>query len=522
MAQPSFDPDKYLSEKAKAAPFDPDKYLSEKNSAGAPAPPPAGSKLETAVQGFGNGLTLGYAPQLQALSEKYIVDPLASSLYDLPPQPDESYVQKRDKLIQRQEDLFKENPKTALGSQLAGGAASGLATMGLMPEVAGAKAATLGSRVLSGAIQGGKAGAVIGAVANPGDTKGEVSALQIPDRIANTAKGGLTGAVLGGATPLVAEGVTGAAQGLSGRLKDFAEKTALNATGATGKQVSQFGDNAGRELLDQKIVRFGDTQSKISSRATQALDDANSQIDESLKKLADSGVTVDENKIREQLANKISSMGGDASNADVVKLLNSELENISNASTARGSSELGVDLAEQTKRGYNRKAGNWADPEKGQAGKVVYQEYRNAVENAATEANPGLAEMFKKGKESYGLLAPIQEAAERRAATTSQSPAGGLLDVSSAALGFAKGGPLGAVAAPIARRVIAPRLASSIATSSDALANQLARFGEIAGPSAETSAINTPIQSALEAVNPRDSAIRRRTQVVEDLMRNKK
>jgi hypothetical protein len=275
-----------------------------------------------------------------------------------------------------------------------------------------------------------------------------------------------------------AEGASkaGMFNGLAEKLKAFAESSAVNATGATAKQASTFSDNAGRELLDRGIVKFGDSQSKIASRASQALDEAHGQIDAALKKLSSQGVTVDANKIYEAVHSKINALKQDPSQSDIAKILDGELGNLLSATDARGSPLIPIDQAELIKRGYGRKAGNWADPEKGMAGKEMYQTTRGAVEDAATAADPEAAKLFEEGKKTHGLLSPIQEAAERRALTNSQSQHGGLMDVASTIAGEAAAGPAGAIAIPVARKIIAPRIASSLAVTADSAANALRKI----------------------------------------------
>lgn len=271
--------------------------------------------------------------------------------------------------------------------------------------------------------------------------------------------------------------IIGKAPGLIARMgkgvKNFAEKTAVNATGATGKQASEFADDAGRQLLDRKMVRFGDSQEKIAKRVAEGVKKAEKEIDSALKTLDEKGVKVDENAILDVIKAKIKDLSKDPSKADVVSLLNKELENVKAAGEVRGSTMLSPSEAEAIKRGYNRKAGNWMDPEKGMAGKEMYHNYRDVVEATAEAEAPATGMLFKDAKESYGLLRPIQEAAERRAATTNQSPAGGFLDVTTALGGAAAGGPVAAIAAPIARRFIAPRMSSSTAVAADKIADAL-------------------------------------------------
>lgn len=263
------------------------------------------------------------------------------------------------------------------------------------------------------------------------------------------------------------------ANAASGALKGFAEDAAVNATGATGKQASTFAPGAGRELLDRGIVKFGSNQKQIAQRAAEAVDHANQQIDASLAHLQKQGVTVDSNTVYNTVRNTISKMRGDPSKADIANHLENELNNIIKSSDATGSSEVPIQDAEITKRGYGRKAGNWADPEASQAGKTMYQTYRGAVENAAQAADPATAQTFIDAKQTHGLMSPIEEAAARRAATTGQHQAGGFLDVASSLAGEAAGGPIAAIGVPLARRMIMPRVASSIAVGADEAGNLL-------------------------------------------------
>lgn len=434
---------------------------------------------QTALEGFANGASLGYLPQLQAMAAKPIYGAL-NAITGQDVQPD-SYVNERDANIARQAAQAKANPKTALAAKAAGGVATGIATAGLLPE-AGA-AVTVGGKVAQGALQGAKVGAIYGAAENPGDTQGVVDPLQAKARVENAGKGLAGGAVIGGAAPLVGAAVRSgsqAVQTVGDKMKSAGEKFAVNATGATGKQASKFSDDAGRELLDRGVVRFGDSQAKIAERASGAVEQANSAIDEALKKLDARGVTVDGDAIKARIADKIKSLKQDPSQADVVRMLNTELDNVQSALSEGGGNSFGISDAEKIKRGYSRKAGNWADPEKGQAGKEMYQTFRSGVEDAAQAADPDTAKAFEEAKKSYGLLKPIEEAAERRAATTQQHPAGGFLDVTTGVAGASAGGPLGAIAAPIARRVIAPRLASSAAVTFDKAGDLLRKVPQFA------------------------------------------
>jgi hypothetical protein len=264
-------------------------------------------------------------------------------------------------------------------------------------------------------------------------------------------------------------------------LRPLAEDAAVNATGATGLQASKFADVAGRELLDRNLVKFGDSQSKIAQRVSGAMNQANGQIDSALAKLDAAGVKVDGDAIKKKIADKLVEMKKDPSQFDIVRTLESEIGNIQSAIDAKGTSQFGMQEAENIKRGYNRKAGDWQNQEKQQAGKSMYQTFRGGVEDAAQAADPTTAGVFQEGKKVYGLLSPIDEAASRRANVTNQSPAGGLMDVVAAGVGHSSGVPGAGFLTPIARRVVSPRISSSVAAGSDGLANLLMKSPEFSG-----------------------------------------
>lgn len=456
----------------------------------------SGDVAQTAIEGFGKGASVGYLPQLQAATSQGVdaigdakdkalhavgLGHLASTDSQLREQgfdiPVETYVQARDANIRRQAQQAKDNPVTAKAAEIAGGLTTAVASSGVLPEAGAAK--TLLQKVGQGALQGAKTGFIYGAAANPGDKEGVVDPTQLNERALNAEKGTAIGATIGGAIPVIAKGISSGVGAASDKLKALAEKSAVNATGATGKQASEFADDAGRQLLDRKIVRFGDSQEKIAARASSAIDQVDGQIDSTLSKLQNDGVTVDRNDIYNTVRAAINKLKSNESQADVTKALENHLNSVIDAAD-NGGTKVGVADAEVIKRGFNKIAKNWADPSAGQAGKTMYQTYRTAVEDAATKADPETAKTFIDAKKSYGVLSPVVDAAERRASTTAQSPAGGLADVAAAGAGAAGGGPVGAILAPLARRVIAPRVASSVAVSADAAADILRKIPQFA------------------------------------------
>ena len=176
---------------------------------------------QAALQSFGSGLTLGYAPSLQAAVEK----PLAK-LYDFATGSkvadtiSDDYVERRDSWAKRQKDLAEKNPGISLAGNLAGGVVSGIAAGPLLGAAgkaaraipgaakllpAAKTASTLGQAVRKAA----QTGATYGALQNPGDIEGQESGLQLPQRIENAA----FGAAVGGAVPIGFAGLQATGKG---------------------------------------------------------------------------------------------------------------------------------------------------------------------------------------------------------------------------------------------------------------------------------------------------------------------
>jgi hypothetical protein len=375
------------------------------------------------------------------------------------------------------------NPKSYLAGELGGAVATSF-----VPGLGLAEGAGLAGTIGHAAAQGAAYGV--------GNSQGESIGDLAKDTLVGAGLGGVGGAAGYGAGKLInygAQKVAGLASKAAPGLENAAENLAVNSTGATGRESQKFADDAGRELLDRKLVRFGDNSKNIADRVGGALDDAHSAIDGSLRTLDEQGATVNVKDIVKNLEEKVEQMRADPSQADTVRKLTNVIDDIKDT----GTSEVPVSAAEQTKRGFNKIAGNWMDPEKGAAGKAAYQGYRQAVENAAAE-DPGLYGLLMEGKQTHGLLAPIQEAAERRAATVRQSPFGGLGDWAAAAAGAATHHPLLAIPAVIAKKVVAPRIASSLAVTTDMLAKAATAGPEVLGKFAPV--IQNAVQRGTQAV----------------------
>ena len=465
----AFNPDAYLKSKSGGpSGFNPDSYLSKNGIKSAPQSKeddsPESSKVTAVAAGLAN--PIGFADEMSALGSTAMnaitgmsgpLDGKGGTVQDLV----DEYHQKRDEMRGILDKIQKSNPKTYMAARLASGVATG--GMGAAPE-------TLGQAVGQGVALGGAGGL---GESNADLTNGEYKKAAI-----DTAKGAAFGGGAGAIGYGIGKTISSLANGEAAKaLKSSAEKNAVKATGATGKQISNFDDNAGRELLDRGIVKFGDAPKNIAKKADKAVSDAEQGIESTLKSLDEKGVTVNTEDVIGNLNAKIAELKKDPSQADIVRKLQTMVDDIKST----GEPNPLISAAENTKRGYNRMAKNWQDPEKGQAGKAAYRAYRDAVEQAAESSDPAISQTFKDAKKTYGLMSPIQEAAERRASTLQQSPLGGLGDISAAGAGALKGGLVGAALAPVARRIISPRMASSIAVTEDAIANALQKMPDAFG-----------------------------------------
>ncbi len=232
MANTGFDPDAYLKKKAsEPVGFDPDAYLSKKAVEPADVGPSMGDTAVAALEGAGDALTLGYAPQIKAgvakgvsaispFSEQQVLatldkpigDVFSGKAYENLPE-DDSYVALRDQAIKTAEANKAKDP---IGAGLGMGAGI-LATGGL-----GANAGLLKSAAL---------GAGTAAAYNPGDTEGVVDPLQADQRAKAAALGGAFG--LGGAA------LSKGAQALAPKLAEASKGLAARAIGRGSKAINK-------------------------------------------------------------------------------------------------------------------------------------------------------------------------------------------------------------------------------------------------------------------------------------------
>jgi hypothetical protein len=284
------------------------------------------------------------------------------------------------------------------------------------------------------------------------------------------------------AAPYISKAVGSVAGKVSEGLSSMAEKKMIQATGATGKQASEFAPEAGRYLLDNGINKFGRSQPKIAEKISEALDESGKNIGKTLSDLDSRGATVDQADIINSLRTRASELSQEPHTFGVSDSLTKMADRLQTVlESGGGNSEIPLSKAENVKRGFDY-VSNYhnSHPLDVSTSKEAASIYRKAVEDAASKFDPSAANTFQDAKKSFSILNPISEAANRRAMTTAQSPAGGLLDTLTTGVGAKLGGPAGAmVAAPI-RRGMASRITPSVAATADAASSLVSKAPGIA------------------------------------------
>lgn len=456
---------------------------------------PKVSQLESGLRGLAQGGSLGFADEGTGLAEA-----LWSKAKGNPEAFGKLYAQSRDESRNAYKEAEKSNPKIYGAGELGGAIGSAF-----IPGLNVAKGASLATTAGRAALQGGLMGA--------GSTEDSLTSLS---GLGDVAKG----AALGGAGGAAGYGLSkaiGAAPGMLSRgadkLDQAAEDFAVKATGATGRQAEKFSEGTGRELLDRGIVKFGDTPEKVAERAAAMQAESGRGIGSALQELDKRGVTASVDNVVSSIQSQIDELSRVPGNEKIVGQLKNEIDNL----VARGESNIPLSYGEEAKRAYQGQV-NYASPEaeKKSAAKLA-SAFRGEVESAASAADPGIASKFMDDKKLYGTLAPVREAAEKRASQLNQSPFGGFGDLAAGGMAAGAGGPA-AAAAVASRRFLAPRAASSLAVGADRLADVVRKAPQMLGKFAP--ALQAAAQRGTQGLAATHFILQQTQPEYQDLMRN--
>lgn len=414
--------------------------------------------LEAAARGAGQGLLLGTEPAVAGG-----LDAVKNAIMNGDMSIDDAishYKKTRESEKAANDAAQAAHPVASFAGNMVGGLPLAALTGGAGELADAGYLAKAAAAAKGGAIFGGAQG--LGTSLSNGDTAGQAAM--------NVAKGATLGGITGGVIgPTIGGAVNGVKSLINGSaaegLKDFAERQAVAATGATGAQARKFAPGVGRTLLDKGIVSAGDSQANIADKAAEALQKSGKNIGDSVAELTANGAKGSRQDLIDGIQAKIDAIGNDPAQQDVKAKLASILEDVTAGPETPSLSQI-----EATKGGFQGKV-NYDDPTAGaanQANADVASVYKDAGEQAAglgQGANTEAAQTFADNKKLYGQLKPIADASEKRAFTQQQSPTGGVGDM----LSYGVGGLPGV----IAKKALLPRVNSTIAVGADKLANGL-------------------------------------------------
>ena len=212
------------------------------------------NKATSFVEGVGETLTLGYAPQIKAgISKAASIIPgvtgqealtfldapidkaFSSETYEGLPEEEMSYTELRDMARRESDQIQGQNPGSALAGNIVGGF--------IGPIKGAAGGATLAGKLA----RGGASGAAISAAYNPGDVEGVVDPVQLGERGKQAVVGGAAGLLTGGLAAAAPKVLSGA-QSLAGRALGKGTKGLKKSLGERGMK------ELGEEALERGIV----------------------------------------------------------------------------------------------------------------------------------------------------------------------------------------------------------------------------------------------------------------------------
>lgn len=421
---------------------------------------------QAALEGFGQSVSFGYLPQIQAGIESLLPSPTSEADLKLQQmgiqQEPETYLSRRDENLRRQQQLQQEAPITYGAGQLAGGIAASA-------PMVGGTAATLGGR----ALQAAGIGALEGAAYNPGDIEGQYGGLQLQER----AKQGVVGAATGSVGQVLGSGVSKVAEKLKElptTFKNYAELKAFKQSGAMLKDFRKnLGNNKaneiGREMLDKGIVSTGDSFEDIATKASAIKNEAASELSQIYKQSIDSvdlnnpeviASKIDAAKMAQDLRSEFDKqLKGKPGSKKVLSRLEEELSTLS-----ENGSDLSLDEAVKLKTSfddlinYNKEIKD--DTLLNQQFRQIRRKLNNAIDKRVEVIGKltGDKELFNKlqsAKKTYGNMSEVSSIAKDRIARENANRLFSLGDrisgVSGAALGGMQSGDIeGAIKGGIA------------------------------------------------------------------------
>lgn len=459
-----FDPDKFLAGEYDTKPkqlssddFDPDAFLSGAYDTKKPVEKES-KKGQTFLENYGDTLTMGYLPQLQAGAEK-IMTPVLNAITGNDVEAD-GYIESRDKNRKRIEELSEENPGSAMVGKVAGIVNQAPILAAKAVQGAGALA-KVGSAI--------KTGALYGAAQNPGDIEGELSPLQLGDR----AKGAALGAAIGGAVqgavsaaPTIAKGAKAAAEYVG----DLADEKAAKVLGHLSKFEKSMekgtAKQIGRVLREEGAIKPWTTTKGANAAVERIKEEAGQEIGKIIDN-ATPGTKIDTVKMADAIRNSetLKELANTPGMESAFTRINSMLDTLAKNGTV--DLKQAQKLRQMVDRGIKfARRGDAPVPEEGlRAIRTTIRDTMNDVVNASDDmAGVGGKDRLLKANKKFSLMAEAEDIADQQIARDAKNRSISLTDTISGVAGAASGGPLTGIAAGLANKAVRT-FGNSVATN---------------------------------------------------------
>lgn len=239
---------------------------------------------EAALQGVGQGLTLGYLPEIQARTAQGLQYILPESMGG---GGNQSYEELKKEFKNREASLKQGSPSAYTAGLVGGSVALPL------PGAGAAKGATVAARTAHAALKGAAVGGGIGGLQNIEDSENMSLKENLEERLDRAIKGAALGGALGAGFQSAAEGIkaiakpakeylAGKVMGLQGQsakaeklikqgkiepLTKFMDEQGMLLPGATTKKVME----KSQKIIDDTGKEIGDVYSKIAKETAEGV-----------------------------------------------------------------------------------------------------------------------------------------------------------------------------------------------------------------------------------------------------------
>lgn len=431
---------------------------------------PEVSKTESAIRGGAQGLSFGFADELTGALESMITD--------------KPYEKARDESRAAYAAAEEANPKTFMGSEIAGAVIPAVAaTVASGGAAAPATGASVAKALAPSTIKGV---AALGATQALGKSEADLTKGDVGEAMKDVTRGAAVGAVAGGAGKALQMG----AEALLPALKNLYQKTGTRALGLSTSPIKKMGVEKAEDVVEfalkpsaaaggKSIISEGANTTKMLETANQIKEAAGSDIGGILKTMDEANVPVITKKqiyrklqeLRKTVEDKAPELGKRV--VDDYQKAIADFEN------------LYPDMTFGVLNDFKKTVGDivykHGSPLESKAAlEDVYHVLKEGLDDAVSYGEdfvktPGLAKAYEAGKSAYERSLRAIESLEGKLAKEKGAPFIGTGDIVVGGIGAKFGGPLGAAGAVAGKRMIEKQAPQATAKIAHTLSQKLER-----------------------------------------------